>query len=230
MGVVGVAKGGTGATSLTGYVKGNGTGAMTANATIPGSDISGNIGGSAANVTGVVAVANGGTGTTNASALASSLGFGSLALQNLDNVTITGGTISINGLFNVGMSLSANSFSTAKMSARSPLTNFKQVGEVAIFTVPLGYMFLVDTMEVVTTAVSDADVAPQIRFGTSVNAELFHSASRTTSNSFGHRHVIENPQHGVDEASVLTFGVTEASTATSHIGVAVVTGYLLKKT
>jgi hypothetical protein len=103
-GVVAVANGGTGATSLTGYVYGNGTGAMTASAfipvgaisgtlpvsnggtgaatftagylkasgtsafstvsTIPGSDISGNISGSAANVTGTVAVANGGTGAT----------------------------------------------------------------------------------------------------------------------------------------------------------------------
>lgn len=36
-----VSKGGTGAVSLTGYVKGNGTGAMTASATIPASDITG---------------------------------------------------------------------------------------------------------------------------------------------------------------------------------------------
>lgn len=54
--------GGTGAASLTGYVKGNGTSAMTASSTVPGSDVSGNISGSAANVTGTVAVANGGTG------------------------------------------------------------------------------------------------------------------------------------------------------------------------
>lgn len=40
-GTVVVANGGTGATTLTGYVKGNGTSAMTASATISGSDISG---------------------------------------------------------------------------------------------------------------------------------------------------------------------------------------------
>ena len=57
-----VAQGGTGASTLTGYVKGSGTSAMTASATIPGTDISGNISGTAANVTGTVAVANGGTG------------------------------------------------------------------------------------------------------------------------------------------------------------------------
>lgn len=59
-----VSNGGTGATTLTGYVKGNGTSAFTASATIPGSDISGNISGNAANVTGTVAVGNGGTGIT----------------------------------------------------------------------------------------------------------------------------------------------------------------------
>ncbi|MGE8142879.1 hypothetical protein ACQKOE_12960 [Novosphingobium sp. NPDC080210] len=40
-GTLGVAKGGTGATTLTGYIKGNGTAAFTASATIPNTDISG---------------------------------------------------------------------------------------------------------------------------------------------------------------------------------------------
>lgn len=71
---VGVANGGTGATTLTGYVSGNGTSAFTASATIPGSDISGNITGNAANVTGVVAIANGGTGSTSAADARTALG------------------------------------------------------------------------------------------------------------------------------------------------------------
>ena len=87
-GTVAVGNGGTGAVTLTGYVKGTGTAALTASATIPNTDItglgtmstqsassvnitggtvaastiSGNISGNAANVTGTVAVANGGTG------------------------------------------------------------------------------------------------------------------------------------------------------------------------
>ena len=62
--VISVAYGGTGASTLTGYLKGNGTSAFTGSSTIPGSDITGNISGNAANVTGTVAVANGGTGAT----------------------------------------------------------------------------------------------------------------------------------------------------------------------
>ena len=42
-GTLAVANGGTGATTLTGYVKGNGTSAMTASATIPTTDLSGTI-------------------------------------------------------------------------------------------------------------------------------------------------------------------------------------------
>jgi len=175
-------------------------------------------------------VASGGTGATNTTALASSLGFGTLATQNQNNVTITGGSISIGGLFNVGMVLSSDSFSTAKMTARSAVTDFCEVGDVQIFTVPSGYMFLVDTMEIVTTSITGADTPPKVRFGTVASAELFHASSRTTSNAFGERHVVETPQNGVDAGSIISFGVTEASTASSHSGVAVVTGYLLKKT
>ena len=83
LGTVGVAKGGTGATTLTGYVKGTGTSALTASATIPGSDVSGNISGNAANVTGTVAIANGGTGQTSLTANAVVLGNGALAVQTV---------------------------------------------------------------------------------------------------------------------------------------------------
>ena len=45
LGTLTVAYGGTGATTLTGYIKGSGTSAFTASATIPGSDIDGTIDG-----------------------------------------------------------------------------------------------------------------------------------------------------------------------------------------
>ena len=81
-----VANGGTGAATLTGYVKGNGTSAMTASATVPGSDVSGNITGNAANVTGTVAVANGGTGQT-------SYTDGQLLIGNTTGNTLTKATL-----------------------------------------------------------------------------------------------------------------------------------------
>lgn len=84
---VDVAHGGTGAVTLTGYVKGNGTGAFTASATIPGADVTGNIAGNAANVTGVVAIANGGTGAATKAA-----GFDALSPMSAPGDLIVGGT------------------------------------------------------------------------------------------------------------------------------------------
>ena len=55
-----VAQGGTGAATLTGYIKGSGTSALTASATIPTSDLSGTI--ATSSLTGTLGVANGGTG------------------------------------------------------------------------------------------------------------------------------------------------------------------------
>jgi hypothetical protein len=81
-----VSNGGTGAATLTGYVYGNGTSAMTASTTIPGSAITGNISGNAANVTGTVAIGNGGTGQTTALA-----GFNALSPMTTAGDLILGG-------------------------------------------------------------------------------------------------------------------------------------------
>lgn len=118
-----VADGGTGASSLTGYVKGNGTSAFTASGTIPSTDISGigtissqnsnNVSITGGSITGItdLAVADGGTGVSSITGIVKGNGssafsaavagtdylapgaVGSLAAQNANNVTITGGSI-----------------------------------------------------------------------------------------------------------------------------------------
>lgn len=72
---VAVARGGTGATTLTGYVKGNGTSAFTASATIPNTDISGL-----------------GTMSTQAASNVAITGGSITNLTTFDGVTIDGGT------------------------------------------------------------------------------------------------------------------------------------------
>lgn len=123
---IAVAYGGTGATTLTGYVKGNGTSAMTASATIPNTDITGlgtmsTQNASAVAITGgtisglgtPLAVASGGSGAATltgyligngTSAYTASVtipntditGLGTMSTQSADSVAITGGTA--NGL------------------------------------------------------------------------------------------------------------------------------------
>jgi hypothetical protein len=121
---IAVAKGGTGAVTLTGYVKGAGTTALTASATIPNSDITGlgtmsTQNASAVAITGgtisglgtPLAVPSGGSGAATltgyvkgngTSAMTASAtipntditGLGTMSVQNANNVAITGGTIS----------------------------------------------------------------------------------------------------------------------------------------
>lgn len=72
-GTLAISHGGTGRTSFNaGYVTSSGA-ALSTVTTIPGTDITGNISGNAANVTGTVAIANGGTAATTAAGARSNL-------------------------------------------------------------------------------------------------------------------------------------------------------------
>ncbi len=88
-----VAHGGTGATTLTGYVVGNGTDPLSTVSTIPGSDIDGNISGNAGNVTGTVAIGNGGTGATTAAGARANLSATTKYATNNTTLNPTSNTI-----------------------------------------------------------------------------------------------------------------------------------------
>jgi hypothetical protein len=96
---IGVTYGGTGATTLTGYVKGSGTSALTACATIPGADISGNITGNAAGLTGTLTVAFGGTGVTTLTSGSYLKGNGTGAITTSSSIPVgdLSGTLSVSG-------------------------------------------------------------------------------------------------------------------------------------
>ena len=90
-GTVPVENGGTGASTLTGYVKGNGTSAMTAANTIPSTDIT---------------------------------GLGTMASQNANNVSITGGSISgttVSGYIPTTEKAAANGVATLDSAGKVPI-------------------------------------------------------------------------------------------------------------
>lgn len=108
----------------------------------------------------------------------------------------------------------------------SPVINFKTVADTNIFTVPAGHFFFVQQMEVITTAITSPGSAPYVRFGKVGSLALFQSIIQTTSNSLLARHSIDSTANGQEGSFTATFGITTASTATEHKGVAVIKGYL----
>ena len=95
-GTLNVANGGTGASTLTGYVKGNGTSTMTASATIPSTDVSG-LGTMSAQNANAVAITGGtiaGATITGGSVDSTPIGATVAAAGTFTSVTTTTGTIS----------------------------------------------------------------------------------------------------------------------------------------
>jgi hypothetical protein len=100
VGTIDVANGGTGASTLTGYVKGNGTSAMTAVATVPSTDITGLGTMSTQNATAVAITGGTINGTT----------IGATTPSTVNATTITGQTARVNG---TGQNLLTNTVSLA---------------------------------------------------------------------------------------------------------------------
>lgn len=101
-----VTHGGTGNTFFTAgsYLVGGGTGFLTSVTSIPGEDISGDISGNAANVTGTVAIENGGTGATTAAGARSNLGATTKYAVNNGSLTPASGIVTFTVTHNLGTS------------------------------------------------------------------------------------------------------------------------------
>ena len=94
-GVLNVTNGGTGASTLTGYVKGSGTSVMTASATIPNTDITG-LGTMSTQNASAVAITGGtiaGATITGSTINSTTIGAGTAAAGTFTNVAMTTGTI-----------------------------------------------------------------------------------------------------------------------------------------
>lgn len=159
---------------------------------------------------------------------------GTISSQDSNNVSITGGNLSnisslnLSGSLNTGLILPPGSFSTARISIRSPIVDLKQVGENQILTVPNNYMFLIDSMEILTTNITGTNNSLQARFGTSLNPQEYYEPSQINSFNLGDRHIIEVSQNAATSSSSITFGVVSASSADVHEGVGIIHGNLIK--
>jgi len=96
------------------------TGVLATNATITNiaGTLTGTVIGNASNVNGIVAVTNGGTGGGDANTARTNLGLGTIATQNANNVSITGGSISLTTALAIG---SGGTGGTTAQQARANL-------------------------------------------------------------------------------------------------------------
>lgn len=143
---VAVNRGGTGAATLTGLVKGNGTAAMTA--AVAGTDYvlpTGNITGTAAGLSATLVVANGGTGATTASGARTALSAASSgANTDISSVALTTGTVSTSPSASTDIVNKAyvdaiasnvnfhNSCNYATIAALSPSATYSQPGGASV--------------------------------------------------------------------------------------------------
>jgi len=133
-GILVVENGGTGVATLTGYVKGNGTAAMTASATIPTTDLSGTItNAQLANSTitiGSTSVSLGGTITT---FVGVSISGSTNTLSNIGNSSLTNSSITINGSsVSLGGSITVTATATNALTIGTGLTGTSYNGSTPV--------------------------------------------------------------------------------------------------
>ena len=133
-GTLNVANGGTGATTLTGYVYGNGAGVMTASTTIPTTSLSGTITNAQlanSSITiGSTSVSLGGTITT---LTGTSISGSTNTLSNIGNSSLTNSSITINGSsVSLGGSVTVTATSTNALTIGTGLSGTSYNGSTAV--------------------------------------------------------------------------------------------------
>ena len=111
---------------------------------------------------------------------------------------------------------------------QSSLINFKSVADTNIYTVPANCKLVIDSVEIITTNSVTAGTAPTVSFGDSADRDSIRVAVQTTSNSNNSRHIIANNKDAINAGTIISGSVTIASTADTHEGYFLFTGYLME--
>jgi hypothetical protein len=122
---------------------------------------------------------------------------------------------------------SGGGFSGAVSVYQSPKISFKTTGIYPILTVPSDKVFMIDTMEVLSTNVVGASQPPYVSFGISGLPGGLTSSIQSTSNTNYARHIFDNPTDGISPGTSITASITTGSSAATHDGYLIVKGYLL---
>ena len=212
-GIVAVANGGTGASTLTGYLYGNGTSAVTASTSIPTTALSGTVtnaqlANSSITVNGT-AISLGGSGTITAAtpnALTIGTGLsgtsytGSAAvtiaidstvatltgIQTLTNKTISGASNTLSNIGNSSLTNSAITFGTTSQALGSTVSalNAVSIGATTASTAAFTYLFTSSTTSTTPTLGFNASNAP-IAMGATISGSYFQAILQNKSGTAG---------------------------------------------
>lgn len=98
-----------------------------------------------------------------------------------------------------------------------------------LLTVPAGHIFLMDTFEVVCVAGTAVTNAADVHCGSTADPIELVPDTQLEAVAPTFRHVFDDPQNSIEAGITIVGGVgTTASTATTHTGYFIITGYLLK--
>lgn len=211
-GVLNVAHGGSGATSLTGYVKGNGTSPMTASATVPTTDLSGTV--SNAQLANSAVTVNGTTISLGASGTITSsttqpLTFGT----GMTPGSFNGGTAQTVGLANTGVT--AGSFGgasktlTASVNSQGQLTSLSE-SAIAIANTQVSGLGSLSTQNSNNVAITGGNINGTTIGGSTPAAGSFTSVTATSGT------VSNTPANATDIANKQYVDTIAASGITYH--------------
>lgn len=211
-GVLNVAHGGSGATSLTGYVKGNGTSPMTASATVPTTDLSGTV--SNAQLANSAVTVNGTTISLGASGTITSsttqpLTFGT----GMTPGSFNGGTAQTVGLANTGVT--AGSFGgasktlTASVNSQGQLTSLSE-SAIAIANTQVSGLGSLSTQNANNVAITGGNINGATIGGSTPAAGSFTSVTATSGT------VSNTPANATDIANKQYVDTIAASGITYH--------------
>lgn len=149
-----VATGGTGASTLTGYVKGNGTAAMTAAATVPVADISGTL-----------TVPQGGTGAATLTGYVKANGTAAMtASATIPHTDVVGGPDNYGGFYDTTtQTAGANTATVVLINSTSAVDGVTLSGGSLINIPASGVYRFTLTMQAANTGASDYNVSTWIR-------------------------------------------------------------------
>lgn len=179
-----------------------------------------------------------GTGIATSSELAST---GTNLQNQINNLIVNAGVVGINGISGIisitgigniivqssGQTINISDGEGIKIFKTSKI-NFKQTGIYNLYTIPNGYFFSIDSMEIITTDVSALISPPYVEFGDNINQSGYLSLYQTSSSTIYNRDIIDSASDLIIGNTVINGTIYSGSIGTSHSGFLIYKGYLIK--